>query len=258
MPTTSSQLQPSQVAFFGECEASAGPRSASTSPLTVHALCWARTATAWSALAQSWTSMKAYRDEITPSFKHSKGHHIPLSWVLEAVPLLGAPFRDNPAEESTLAAWISRAQMSIAVAVLPEGPKLTKDNVGQHFRASFLECMSSYAEYLRSPGSRPCRIVLAAAHAPDRCTWLSAAFKAAHERQPVSFPPEPMDLQFCEPGEEPLPLSLTTLISAAVLRYVDDPAVGNPIFHALRPKLIRVPPAIASPRSARHRHMRLS
>jgi hypothetical protein len=202
--------------------------------------------------------MKAYRDEVTPSFKHSKGHPISSSWVLATVPLLGAPFRDNPAEESTLAAWISRAQISIAVAIFPEESKASKDSDALLLRASVLECLNGYADFLKFPGSRPCRVVLAAAQPSDRGAWLTAAFKAAHERQPAPFPAAPLQLQFCAPGEDPLPLALTTLVSAAVLRYVDDPTVGNPIFHAVRPKLMRVPPAIGSPKHSRHRHARLS
>lgn len=202
--------------------------------------------------------MKAYRDEGITSFKHSKGHSVPSSWVLATTPVLGAPFLDNPAEESTLAAWISRAQVSIAVAILPEESKAAKDSAGLLLRASVLECMNGYAEFLRLPGSKPCRVVLAAAHPPDRGASLAAAFKAAHERQQTSFLREPMELQFCAPGEDPLPLALTTLVSAAILRYMDDPTVGNPIFHSVRPKLIRIPPAIGSPKNFGRRHGRLS
>jgi hypothetical protein len=240
--TVPDDLHPNQVAFLGECESS----------LTVHALAWARTPNAWAALAQSWTSMKAYRDDSTITFKHAKGAQASPSWVFATAPLLGAPFRDNPAEESTLAAWIARAQLSISLALTHDNPKSAKDAAGPAFRDSILECLGGYVEFLKLPGTEPCRVVLAAAHRAERSALLLAAFKDAQQRLQSVFLPT-MKLQFCGLGEDPLPLALANLVSAAVLRYVDDPTVGNPIFHAVRPKLIRVPADIVAVKHSRRR-----
>lgn len=215
-------------------------------PLFVQALCWARTPQAWSALAQSWTSMKAYRDENANGYKIHKGHPVPASWVLASVPSLGAPFRDNPAEESTLAAWISRAQVSFALAIVPKAAKAAKDSEGACYRESVLECLSGYREFFKQPGYEACRLVLAAAPAGQRGELLTAAFKAAQERLRSPGAPAPMRVQFCAPGEEPLPLELASLASAATLRHLLAPGVGNPIFDAVRSKLVRVPRAITT------------
>ena len=257
MPTTPADLLPEQIAFLGECESSSSGRPASDGCYFVHALCWSRTAKAWAALLQSWASMKAYRDEYSATFKHAKGHPVASSWIATAVPSLGAIFRDNPAEESTLAAWISRAQVSIALSVIHCPSRVTNPGVPPH-PAAVLECMSGYLDFLKMPGYTPIRVVCAAAGPPDRSAELVSAFKHARERLRPSTSLSPIDVEICEPGEDPLPLAMTNLIGAAVLRYLDDPTVGNPIFHAIRPKLIRVPAEIGSPRNARLRAVRLS
>jgi hypothetical protein len=255
--TTPAELLPEQLAFLGECESSASGRPSSDGRYLVHALCWSRTSKGWAALAQSWASMKAYRDDYSPTFKHAKGHPVASSWVAAAVPSLGTIFHDTPAEESTLAAWISRAQVSIALSVI-NSQSPASSSAPLPYPAAILECMSGYLEFLKMPGYTPIRAVLAAAGSPDRAKALVTAFNQARDRLRPSMSLDPIKVEIGEPGEDPLPLAMTNLISAAVLRYLNEPTAGNPIFHAVRPKLIRVPAEIASPRNSRLRAVRLS
>lgn len=243
-------LKPAEVAFLGEYESKAGTRSVDEKSLFVQVLCWSRTAQGWTALNESWDSMRAYRDESTPFVRSGKSAPVPPSWVYEVTPKLGGPFRENPAEESTLAAWISRAQISFAMAIVDMDGK---DSEGAFYRAALLESLGSYQAFLESPAYAPCRLIVAAEHPQQRQARRMEAFRDARVRLENQTLFETMQLQTCSPGKFPLPLELANLCSAAIARYLQSPSTSNPIYDAIRLKLASVPARIAVLESSRRR-----
>lgn len=243
-------LKPAEVAFLGEFESESETRSGDEKSLFVQILCWSRTAQGWVALNESWDSMKAYRDESTAFARPGKSTPPPPSWVYTVAPKLGAPFRDNPAEESTLAAWISRAQISFAIAVID---KSKKDSEGAFYRAALLENLGSYQAFLESPSYEPCRLIMTAEHSKQRHACLLEAFEEARVRLQKAIIFEAMHLQSCLPGKYPLPLELADLASAAVIRYLKSPSTSNPIYDAIRLKLVDAPARITMMESSKRR-----
>ncbi len=244
------ELKPAEVAFLGEFESEATIRSVADKSLYVQVLCWSRTAQGWAALNESWDSMKAYRDESTPFARPAKGPPSPPSWVFAAVPKLGAPFRDNPAEESTLAAWISRAQISFAMAIID---KSKKDSEDTYYRAAVLDCLGGYQAFLESPAYESCRLIMTAEHPQQRHTRLMEAFKEARIRLQAETTFETLQIQSCDIGKYPLPLELANLASAAVARYLNSPSISNPIYDAIRLKLVQVPRRIVVTEASKRR-----
>lgn len=243
-------LKPAEVAFLGEYESEAETRSVDEKSLFVQVLCWSRTAQGWSALNESWDAMRAYRDETTLFARSGKTAPVPPSWVYEVTPKLGGPFRENPAEESTLAAWISRAQISFAIAIVD---KSCKDSEGAFYRAALLESLGSYQAFLESPAYAPCRLIMAAEHPQQRQSRLVEAFRDARLRLQNQTLFETMQLQSCSAGKFPLPLELANLSSAAIVRYLNSPSASNPIYDAIRLKLASVPTRITVLESSRRR-----
>jgi hypothetical protein len=239
-----------QIAFLGQSHATA---HAPGSEVFVQALCWPLTSNAWTALTQSWSTIRALRDSSAPLIKIHKGPTPPPSWVYASVATLGAPFRDNPAEESTLAAWMARAQVSLSLAVIPTVER-GKDT--SPYAASMAECLSGYLEFLRFPGYEPCRLVVAGALVPADRQQLTSALGEAQKRYretPSMQRLAKLPLKTCVDGQVPLPVDFASLVSAAVARYVNSPAIPNPIFDAIRPKLVQVPRRIAALESHRRR-----
>ena len=243
-------LKPAEIAFLGEFESETAARPVDEKSLFIQVLCWSRTANGWFALNESWDSMKAYRDGTTPFVRPAKSPPPPPSWVLAVAPKLGAPFRDNPAEESTLAAWISRAQISFSIAIIE---KSKADSEGTYYRAALLESLGSYQAFLESPAYEPSRLIMTAEHSQLRHTRLVEAFKEARVRLQAETIFEAMQLQPCNLGKYPLPLELANLASAAVLRYLKSPSVSNPIYDAIRLKMAHVPGRIAMIEGSRRR-----
>lgn len=244
------ELKPADVAFLGEYESIISPRSFSEKPLFVQVLCWSRTSQGWAALTKSWDSMRAYRDDTTSVVRVVKGPEPPPSWVYTVVPKLGAPFRDNPAEESTLAAWISRAQISFTIAVIDKEPK---DSEGLLYRASVLDCLNGYQAFLKSPGYEPCRLIVTGEHPQKRHMRLMEAFKEARARLDNVASLETQLLRPCGIGETPLPLELANLASVAIVRYLNAPTASNPIYDAVRAKIEQVPRRITMIEGAKRR-----
>ena len=119
--------------------------------LVVHALCWPTVPTAWRSLAQAWDSVGGWRDETDAPGKSGAP-----SWIAECAAQLGSPFRGTTAEESTIAAILTRTPMSVAISVL-DGADTHKSIQ----RQGFLSCLSSYDTYVKVPGRRACTILVA-------------------------------------------------------------------------------------------------
>lgn len=240
-PAQPAVLKPADVAFLGEHEVKTARGSKEPSRF-VQVLCWSRTPMAWPALTQTWEAIKSYREDSSPFTKIHKAPIAAPSWVQTTVPQLGAPFINNPAEESTLAAWIARAHIALVVAIVEVG---TKDGDGVAYRTSLLDCLSAYQTFLKFPAYDPCRVIAAGARTPERTALLTQAFPEALERLRGERALTHLQLRLCAPNENPLPLALATLASAAVVRYLQSPTASNPIYEAIRSKFVAVPRPIA-------------
>lgn len=241
-PARSTALKPVDVAFLGEHEVKAARGSKEPSRF-VQVLCWSRTPVAWPALAQAWESIKAYREDSSPYTKIHKAPVAAPSWVQTTVPQLAAPFINNPAEESTLAAWIARAHIALVAAIVEPG---AKDGDGVMYRTSLLGCLSAYQTFLKFPAYDPCQVIVTAARTTERAALLAAAFPEALDRLRGERSLTHLQLRLCAPDENPLPLALATLASAAVVRYLQSPTANNPIYEAIRSKFVAVPRPITA------------
>jgi hypothetical protein len=252
-PASPQTIHPGQIAFLGQSDST--KRATAGSPdAFVQALCWPLTSTAWAALTKSWVAIKSARDSSTPLIKIHKGPPAPLSWVYSAVPNLGAPFRENPAEESTLAAWISRAQVSIALSVVGADQLKGKDT--SPYGLAIMDCLSGYLDFLKFPGYEPCQLVVAGPLASAERQQLTSALTEAQKRLrdvPSMQRLSKLPLRICADGEVPLPVDFANLVSAAIARFVNAPGTANPVFDAIRPKLVQVPRRIAALEGHRRR-----
>jgi hypothetical protein len=241
--TAPAALKPVEVAFLGECAVRAADRRAP--PLYVQALCWSRTRLGWTALTETWAAIKAQRDGTTPHVKLVKGPPPPPSWVYVAVPMLGAPFREITAEESTLAAWIARTQLAFAVAIVDDAGTARRGDA-LPYKSAIGQCLEGYQAFQSTPGYDPVRLVMAPAQAPSREGGLAEAFRDVRVRLRGAPVLEGLQLRTCAPGGDPLPLALATLAATAVARHVAEPGTANPIYDAVRGKLAQVPRRLAA------------
>jgi hypothetical protein len=245
-------LRPEQIAFLGQ----GGTRSPANGGKAtfVQVFCWPLTGTTWASLTKSWATLKALRESSTPLVRIHKGPPTQPSWVYAAVPGLGAPFQDNPAEESTLAAWISRAHVALAMSVVEADARNLLE--ATPYAISLPECLSGYVDFLKFPGYDPCQLMVAGPMDANEQQRLNAAFSDVQRRvgdAPASRSLAKLTLRVCAPEEVLLPVQFVTLASAAAARFVQAPEAANPIFDAIRPKLVQVPRRIAEVERHRRR-----
>jgi len=247
-------IQPGRIAFLGQGRIHAGSAPASDQACFIQVLCWPLASHAWAALTSSWATIKSLRDGSSSHLTINKRPPPPPSWVHEAVPNLGAPFRDNPAEESTLAAWVSRAQVSLSLSVVAEDQRRGK--ASSPYPASLGECLSGYVDFLEFPGHEPCQLVVAGPLPAIETQQLTSALIEVQKRlgdTPTMQRLAKLPLRTCGDGEVPLPVDFANLVAAAVARFVDAPGVPNPVFDAIRPKLAHVPRRVAALEGHRRR-----
>ena len=247
-------LSPSQIAFLGECESAAPDNLSETGALFVQILCWSCTPTAWQVLLHSWESMQAYCNDVVPGATQSSPVESPPdAWIHAVAPRLGRPFHEAAAKESTLAALIARAEIAFAVSIIDKSPPRAGRQGKSLYRIAVPEFLTGYLRFLTSCGYQPCQMVIAGAHDVIGRDGLRSAFKLDRRRFQGPRCTEPLQLRFCPPGEEPLPLELANLASAAVVRHLTAPKLANPIFEEVRSKLAKVPRRIATePLRKRH------
>jgi hypothetical protein len=196
--------------------------------LCVHALCWPIVPAAWRLLAESWEWIGGSRDVLDAPAKPTA-----TSWIADCAPQAGAPFRGSPAEESTLAAIITRTPMLVAISII-EGAQGARENQ----REGLLNCLTAYNAYVRQPGHAPGNVLLS-----SRTTAAAAdhpyADALSHCRQRL---PEVKWLQEMESSSwhgiaEPLPLEFAHIAASSVIRYHANRDAANPIARAVRAKL---------------------
>lgn len=195
--------------------------------LVVHALCWPIVPTAWRSLAQAWDSVGGWRDETDAPGKPGSP-----SWIAECAGQLGSPFRGTTAEESTIAAILTRTPMSVAISVL--------DGTDAHQaiqRQGFLSCLSSYDAYVKVPGRRACTIVVARDDGGVTAQGYADAFAHTRQRLPTAEWLQNMELHCWTDTVASLPLEAAHVIATSVARYRGDGNMANPIVDAIRTKL---------------------
>ena len=192
--------------------------------LYVHALCWSNVPTAWRSMSQAWESVGSWRDELSAPTRV-----LSPSWVAECAPQLGSPFRGATSEESTIAALLTRAPMSIALSVLDGAQALDSMQ-----RDGMLNCLSSYDKYINVPGRLPCRMLVARG---DDEKSHTDAFARSRRRLPDAKWLQNMELRCWMGAVEPLPLEIAHVIAASVARFRIDGDMANPIAEAVSAKL---------------------
>jgi len=177
-------------------------------------------------MVQAWESIGGWRAEVDPGKVRSP------SWIAECAVQLGSPFRGTTAEESTIAAILTRTPMYVAVSVLDgaEGANAIQ-------RESLLNCLSAYDKYVAVPGRRPCQILVSRRR--DKAVDQGYIDALAHSRKrlPDAEWLQDMELQYWSEPIEPLPLEAAHVIATSIVRYRADGDMANPIAEAIRGKL---------------------
>ena len=202
-------------------------RSVAGAEFVVHVLCWPIVPAAWRSLAQAWESVGGWRsgDEATAKPKAE-------SWIADCAPQFGSPFRGTAAEESTVAAILTRTAMSIAVSAF-DGAQ----SAGANQRHGLFQCLSRYDKYINVPGRHPCRVLVSRTGTGPVEQECADAFTHCRERLPDAEWLQRMELRGWNEPFEPLPLEAAHVIATSVARYRADKEAENPIVDAIRAKL---------------------
>lgn len=239
-------LVPGRIAFAGSAK---GQKSAHAS-VYVQSLCWPIVPSAWASLTQAWEIVRSSRAELGAASAPNPS----TSWIRACAPQLGAPFRDTTAEESSVAALLTRTPMEIAVAIVDAR---ASDDAKAGFQSAqpqaLSNCLATYSKVVRIQKRGPCALVVSRTQGADIDQQFLKEF--AHCRTSLSEAEwlNDMQLRFWNQSIEPLPLELAQVIAAAVLRYRLDERAFNPIFEAVLSKMVHNPFPYRSPAKAKRR-----
>lgn len=214
------------LAFFGSASEPA------EDGLDVLILCWPTTAFAWRGITDHWRALNS------PDLKRSPA--VSATWVGQCAPQIGSVFADLAALETSVASLITRAALQMSVAISTPARRTTR-------RELFAECLAGYREFLRTPGRSAFNAVVI--DKPAGADDVDAWFRAAIQGIPFASPPE---LHRWDGANSPIPLEIARVASAAVARHLGNREAGNPIFEAVRGKLVTIPLTLtAMPRGRR-------
>lgn len=222
-----------RVAFAASVQA----RDQTGKRVHVQALCWPTVAAAWPMLTQAWEAVSASRSirGVEPVTNAAT------SWLRECAPLLASPFLNTSAEESSLAALLSRTPLQAAVAIVEESETRTDTSPANGRLHALGLCLSAHGDFLRLPGRHACdALVMARADNDAEATEVDAMLRA-RARQSERDWTHGLRWQFWDETPEPLPLELARLIAGCVLQQRIHEASVNPVFNAVLPKLMRSP-----------------
>ena len=193
----------------------------------VQVLCWPSVPAAWLSLTQAWESVGGWRSGEEATAKPNSA-----SWIADCAPQLGSPFRGAAAEESTVAAILTRTAMSVAVSALD-----SEQDTGANQRQGLFQCLSRYDKYVNVPGRHPCSVLVSRTGAGPIDQECVDAFTHCRERLPGAGWLQRMELRSWHEPVEPLALEAAHVIATSVARYRADKEAENPIVDALRAKL---------------------
>lgn len=226
------KLDPVRIAFMG----SAQQTGDAPNPVYVQAWCWPIVPTAWAVLTQSWDAVRAGRGEYksTPTTAA-----LPATWIRACAPQLGAPFRDTTAEESSVAALVTRAPIEIAVTVVDTRKRPETAGARGHVQSDALSsCLGHYSKAMRARKRTPCTMLLSRSQGAVTDEQLQKEFAQARSMLSEADALDAMNLHVWSQPAEPLPLELANVIAAAVLRHQLEPSGFNPVFEAVLGKLV--------------------
>lgn len=215
------------LAFFGS--AAEPPENG----VEVQLLCWPTTASAWRGMADNWRML------YTPDLKRSPA--VAAAWVSQSAPQISSLFADLAALETSIASLITRAAMQMSVAVSTPIRRASR-------RELFAECLIGYQEFLRTPGRSAFSAVVI--DKPIAGEPVDEHFRTAIQGIPFAVAPA---LHHWEGANSPIPLEIARVASAAVARYVASRDASNPIFDAVRGKLITTPLTLTATTRGRRR-----
>lgn len=224
-------LDPARIAFSGSAQLD------EPAPATVHVqvLCWPIMATAWASLTQTWTATRVERGDRKPVTGAAAAV---TSWIRACAPQLGAPFRDSTAEDSSIAALVTRTPIEIAVVVQDSRKRRNPITTREHPQLEALSgCLSQYSDAARARRRLPCAMLLSRSRGTIIDRQCLKELEQARSMNAETGSLAQMQLHFWGQPKEPLPLELANVIAAAILRHQLDPAGFNPVFEAVLGKL---------------------
>jgi hypothetical protein len=231
-PATPPKLDPARIAFMGSAQQLGNEHN----PVYVQAWCWPIVPTAWAVLTQSWEAVRVGRGEYksTPTTAA-----LPPSWIRACAPQLGAPFRDSTAEESSVAALVTRAPIEISVSVIDTRKRAEPSGTRAHVEADALSsCLGHYSKAMRARKRAPCAMLFSRSQGAATDEQLQKEFAQSRAMLSEADALDAMNLLVWQQPREPLPLELANVIAAAVLRHQLEPGGFNPVFEAILGKLV--------------------
>jgi hypothetical protein len=232
--TATPTVSPERIAFCGEAT------SAGDHKIHVVTFCWPLVANAWTQFTQAWEALHANQGERLPAAPAGPRP----SWLQGHASQLGARFTDTTAQESTVAALLGRGAFQFAIGTFESPPGI--DSSDRAFGNALADCLTTYASFLKSPGRRPCSMLIARAEkTPKDAEARAADFLRCRSRVFEAGWLDDVTMRFWETPREPLPLELANVAAASVARHIEQPDATNPIFDALLTKLSVMPSWLA-------------
>lgn len=215
-------------------------RDAQGALVCVQALCWPIVPNAWVLLQQAWAAVCANRQSVGKDPLAWTAP--PTSWIGERAPQLVAPFRDTPAEESSVAGLLARTpiQIGLGISTIGSDPAAAQ-------RQTLAECLGVYGEHLRQPGRSPCTTVVTRGGDADGDRQSVDALLRARLRMADSAWLQDLRMQFAREDAAPLPLEAAAVVARSVVeRLAGRPGIQAVLDVAVA-KFVRVPDFLKRP-----------
>jgi hypothetical protein len=222
----------SRIAFLSSARA----ENEAGETVLVHSLCWPTVPSAWIELTQALQAVWTGRGKPSPNIP---GIDKPPSWLGTCAPQLSAPFRGAVgAEESSIAALVSRTPMQAAVAIIDSRAVRVTDGAQQQ---ALFQCLSAYDKFVRTPMRVPCTMLVSR----SQSEVLDKQFLDELARCRTLMPSAPwlgdVRLQFWNEAMEPLALEMSRVVAAATARHALFDSGNDALFEAIATKLAHNP-----------------
>jgi len=218
-----------RIAFLGTAQGA----KVSGESIQVQSLCWPMVPTAWSDLTHAWQRLRELRSESpyasTPDSRSS--------WVAASAPQLATPFRGTTAEESSVAALLTRTPIRIAISLITTRRSGEPAAPSGSWQQALSACLAIYHEFVRWPARRPCTLFVCRHDEEVTDRQLSNAFHQCRARTPEATWLASAQARVWSESIEPLALELAHLVAASVLRHQLEPSEPNAIFDTVLTKL---------------------
>lgn len=225
-------VEPDRIIFIASAQ---GDSSAGES-VSVVVVCWPTVPQAWIGIGHSLRTMLVERGKTMPG--------VPLperaSWLRDCAPQLAAPFqRTALAEETSVAALLSRTPMRVAIAVTG----IDSNRVAMtKFHGTPLEaCLTTFDHEARLASQRDFTLAISTSQPNSIQAEYRDALKVARDRLPGSILLRDLKLDFWPSGTEPLPLELAKVVAASALRHFQSGSDADSVFDAAKAKFANDP-----------------